>query len=163
MDTSQIYSSGILTKNEELLDAKNGYMSAKGPGVLVITNKRLLFLQKPGFFSKGFSLLYEGSLGSIVSVSITGLITKLLNVQMRTEQPAFQLLQFNLGSQEETDIVRQKLIGAKDEYKEKETISAKTVIIEQAETKEKADEILKKRLARGEITKEEFHDKIQRT
>ena len=163
METSQIYSSGILTKNEELLDTKSGYMVAKGAGVFVITNKRLLFLNKPGFFSKGYHLLYEGSLGSIVSVTTIGLITKLLNVQMRTEQSTFQLLQFKVGSVDETEIVRQKLIGAKEEYKEKETISAKTIIIEEAQDKEKADEILKKRLARGEITKEEFHEKIQRT
>ncbi|MCX6666389.1 MAG: PH domain-containing protein [Euryarchaeota archaeon] len=163
MDTTEIYSSGILTKNEELLDAKSGSMWSKGIGVLVITNKRILFLKKPGMFSKGFHLLFEGSLGSIVSVTTTGLISKMLNVQMRTVQPEFEILQFNVGSKEETEITRQKLIGAKDEYKEKETISAKTVIIEQVETKEKADEILKKRLARGEITKEEFHDKIQRT
>ena len=163
MDTSQIYSSGILTKNEELLDAKSGSMFSKGIGVFVITNKRILFLRKPGIFSKGFQLLFEGSLGSIVSVTTAGLISKMLNVQIRTEQSTFQILQFNVGSKEETEIVRQKLIGAKDEYKEKETISAKTIIIEQTETKEKADEILKKRLARGEITKEEFHDKIQRT
>jgi hypothetical protein len=87
----------------------------------------------------------------------------MLNVQIRTEQSALKLIQFNLGSKEGTEIIRQKLIGAKNEFKEKETIEAKTVIIESEGKKESADEILKKRLARGEITKEEFHDKIQRT
>jgi len=150
-------------KNEELLAAELGSMFSKGNGALVITNKRLLFLRKPGWFSKGFQLIFECSLGVIVSVTTTGLISKLLNVQIRTEQSALQIIQFNLGSKEETEIIRQKLIGAKTEFKEKEIIEAKTVIIEGEEKKESADEILKKRLARGEITKEEFHDKIQRT
>ena len=44
----------------------------------------------------------------------------------------------------------------------KRTIETKTVIIEE-ENKDKPEEILKKRLARGEITLEEFHQKIQRT
>jgi uncharacterized membrane protein len=43
-----------------------------------------------------------------------------------------------------------------------EMMQAMTVIIKEGK-KDSADEILKKRLARGEITKEEFHDKIQRT
>ncbi|DAC72836.1 MAG TPA: hypothetical protein DSN98_03230 [Thermoplasmata archaeon] len=163
MDTSQIYSSGILAKSEELLEARPGSMSTKGPGVFVITNKRLLFLQKPGFFSKGYHLFFECSLGVIVSVTTTGLLTKLLNVQIRNEQSAFQIYQFGVGSKDDVEVVCQKLLGAKNEYKEKETISAQTVIIEQAQNKENADDILKKRLARGEITKEEFHDKIQRT
>jgi hypothetical protein len=163
MDTSQIYSSGILTKNEELLDAELGFMYTKGKGALAITNKRLLFLQKPGLFSKGFHVLFECSLGSIVSITTTGLISKLLNVQIRTEQSALQIFHFKVGSSEETEIVSEKLIGAKNEFKEKEIIEAKTVIIEGEGKKESADEILKKRLARGEITKEEFHDKIQRT
>jgi hypothetical protein len=163
METSQIYSSGILAKNEELLAAEPGSMFSKGVGAFAITSKRLLFLRKPGLFSKGFQLIFECSLGAIVSVTMTGLLTAMLNVQIRTEQSALQLIQFNLGSKDGTEIIRQKLIGAKNEFKEKETIEAKTIIIEGEGKKESADEILKKRLARGEITKEEFHDKIQRT
>lgn len=162
METSEIYASGILMKSEELLEAKPGTLYTKGAGVMVITNKRLLFLQKAGFFSKGYHLLFECSLGSIVSVSLTG-FSRILNVQIRSTPSTFQIYQFSVGSKENAEVVRQKLIGAKDEFKEKEIIAAKTVIIEEAQEKEKADEILKKRLARGEITKEEFHDKIQRT
>jgi len=162
MDTSQIYSSGILKKGEELLDANLGRMKSFGNGVLTITNKRLLFLQKPGFFSKGFHVSFECSLGSIVSITITGLISKQLNVQYFNEQTTYEFEHFKLGSQAETEIILKKLIGAKDEFKEKKTIEAKRVIIEEG-NKDDAAEILKKRLARGEITKEEFHDKIQRT
>ena len=78
-----------------------------------------------------------------------------------------EIFHFAVGSRDETEIIRKKLIAARNEFKEKETtktktIQAKTVIVEEAK-KDSAAEILKKRLARGEITKEEFHDKIQRT
>ena len=162
MDTSQIYISGILKKGEELLDTNSGIMICIGKGVLTITNKRLLFLQKPGLFSKGFQVSFECLLGSIVSITITGLISKQLNVQYINEQNTYEIEHFKFGSQDETEFIMKKLIGAKDEFKEKGIIEAKQVIIEEG-NKDSAAEILKKRLARGEITKEEFHDKIQRT
>lgn len=163
MDTSQIYSSGILAKNEELIDAKPGVMVAVARGIFVITNKRVLFLKKPGMLSKGLEVCFECSLGAIVSVSTEGLVSKILNIQFRDEDSTIPIYQFLAGSKQEVEIIRQKILGAKAEYKEKEVITAKTIIIEEAQKKETADEILKKRLARGEITKEEFHDKIQRT
>jgi hypothetical protein len=92
-------------------------------------------------------------------VTTSGLVSKDLNVQSGRE-----IFHFSVDSRDETEIIMKKLIGAKDEFKEKEkeTIRATTVIIEEGK-KDSAAEILKKRLARGEITKEEFHDKIQRT
>jgi len=85
----------------------------------------------------------------------------MLNVQSGNE-----IYHFSVGSRAETEIIRKKLIAVKNEFKEKETqtktVQATTVIIEEGK-KDNAAEILKKRLARGEITKEEFHDKIQRT
>lgn len=163
MDTSQIYSSGILAKNEELIDAKPGVMIAVARGIFVITNKRVLFLKKSDLFSKGFNIVFEYSLGSIMSVTTSGIISKYLDVQVKDEQASLPIYQFLIKPKQDVDILRQKILGAKAEYKEKEVITAKTVIIEEAQKKETADEILKKRLARGEITKEEFHDKIQRT
>ncbi|MFH1101655.1 MAG: SHOCT domain-containing protein [Methanobacteriota archaeon] len=162
MDTSEIYSSGILQKNEELIHATFGSLVSKGSGVFLITNKRILLLKRPGMFSKGYSILFFLSLGVITSVSISGFVSKILHVQS-----GMDIYRFAVGNQQETEIIRTKLIAAKKEFKEKEdtktkTIQAKTVIVEEAE-KESAAEILKKRLARGEITKEEFHDKIQRT
>jgi uncharacterized membrane protein len=162
MDTSEIYSSGILHKNEELIHVTFGSMVSKGSGVFIITDKRILLLKRPGVFSKGYHILFFLSLGVITSVAISGLISKILNVQS-----GMDIYHFSVGSKDETEIIREKLIAAKNEFKEKETdktktIQAKKVIIEEAK-KDSAAEILKKRLARGEITKEEFHDKIQRT
>ena len=159
IDTSEIHRSGILKRGEELLEVIAGNM--QGSGVLVITNRRFLFLKKPGIFSKGFHVIFECSLGHIVSVTITGLISKQLNIQVRMEE-GFQIFNFNIGSREITEIFAEKLIGAKDELIEEQTIEAKRIIIEEG-NKDKAEEILKKRLARGEITLDEFHEKIQRT
>jgi uncharacterized membrane protein len=159
MDTSEIYSSGILVKGEEILHANYGSMTPNGNGVFVITNKRLLFLKKPGLFSKGYHIIFYVSLGIIASVTISGIVSKSLNVQYER-----RIHHFSVGSRDETEIIMKKLIGAKAEFveKKKQIIQATTVIIEEGK-KDSADEILKKRLARGEITKEEFHDKIQRT
>ena len=77
-------------------------------------------------------------------------------------EEGFQIFNFNIGSREITEIFAEKLIGAKDELIEEQTIEAKRIIIEEG-NKDKAEEILKKRLARGEITLDEFHEKIQRT
>jgi len=162
IDTSEIHRFGILKKGEELLECIAGNMRGSGSGVLVITNKRFLFLRKPGMFSKGFHVIFECSLGHIVSVTITGLISKQLNIQIRMEGGSFQIFNFNIGSQDITEIFAEKLIGAKDELIEEQTIEAKRIVIEEG-NKDKAEEILKKRLARGEITLDEFHEKIQRT
>ena len=161
IDTSEIHRSGIFKRGEELLEVIAGNMQGSGSGVQVITNRRFLFLRKPGIFSKGFHVIFECSLGHIVSVTITGLISKQLNIQVRMEE-GFQIFNFNIGSREITEIFAEKLIGAKDELIEEQTIEAKRIIIEEG-NKDKAEEILKKRLARGEITLDEFHEKIQRT
>jgi len=162
IDTSEIHRFGILKKGEELLEGIAGNMRGSGSGVLVITNKRFLFLRKPGMFSKGFHVIFECSLGHIISVTITGLISKQLNIQVRMEGEKFEIFNFNIGSREITEIFTKKLIGAKDEFVEEQTIEAKRIVIEEG-NKDKAEEILKKRLARGEITLDEFHEKIQRT
>ena len=162
IDTSEIHRSGILKRGEELLECIAGNMQGSGSGVLVITNWRFLFLRKPGIFSKGYNVIFECSLSLITSVTMTGLISKQLNIQVRMEGGAFEIFNFRIGSKEITEIFTDKLIGAKNEYIEEQIVEAKRVIIEEG-NKDKAEEILKKRLARGEITLEEFHQKIQRT
>ena len=161
MYISEIRKSGILKKGEEQLESKDGYMTGSGKGVLVITNKRFLFLKRPGIFSKGFHVIFECSLGNIVSVTITGLISKTLNVQIKNDNGEAFIYSYKVGNSELTEIFSDKLIGAKDEYIEEVTVEAQRVIIEEG-NKDKAMQILQKRLARGEITLEEFHQLVQR-
>ena len=161
MDTSEVHRSGILKKGEELLEFKPGFMQGSGKGALVITNKRFLFLGKPGIFSKGFHVIFECSLSFIMSVTISGLISKQLNLQVKMQDGPPNIFKFNVGSSNETDILTKKIIGAKDEFIEEKIVEAQRVIIEEG-NKDKAMEVLQKRLARGEITLEEFHQIVQR-
>ena len=90
------------------------------------------------------------------------MISKQLNVQIRDSGNQTGIYRFNVGNLEATQAFSEKLIGAKNEFIEAQIVEAKNIIIQEG-NKDDAVEILKKRLARGEITLEEFHKKIQRT
>lgn len=160
MDTSRVISSGILKKGEEIIEYTEGSWKIKSnvtTGFLLITNKRFMFLKKPGIFAKGLSVIYQCSLGDILSVSPGGLFGKRLDINIE-ENGEIKTLIFSCSNPQ---IVNQKLNGAKENFVEEQTIDAKRVIIEEG-NKDNAMEILKKKLARGEITLEEFHQKVQR-
>jgi len=162
MNTSEIYSSGVLSKGEEITDCiKGSYCknNKRKKGLIVFTNKRLLFLQKPrGHCAKGFNVLQFYSWGDILSTSTAGLVSKRLNVNIKRNEG----IEIGVFSCDKVEDIARKIVERKNSYVEETVVEAKTVVIEEA-NKDKADEILKKRLARGEITLEEFHQKIQRT
>lgn len=171
MDTSKIYAAGILNKGEEIAKhvdckfkttLKNNWTGKEQyrtvSGILVITNKRLLFVQKPGWFSSGLNVLFYCALGSILSVSVSGLILKQLNVNVQRAERT-EIAQFPCAN---AQLFAKKIIEHKNKFVEEKIIEAKRVIIEEGK-KDNATEILQKRLARGEITLEEFHKKVQRT
>lgn len=159
MDTSDIHVSGILKKGEELLNYVEGhYKDNDVRGFLVLTNKRFLFLKKPSLFSKGLDILVSCSLGNIMSVSTGGLLIKLLNLTI-SKDDKIKVLHFSCQN---IELFAQKVVGAKQEFAEEQKIEAKRILIEEG-NKDSADDILKKRLARGEIDTEEFHKRIQRT
>ena len=161
MDTAIVISSGILKKGEEIIEFCVGSLKGKtgdvSTGKIQITNKRFLFLKKSGLFSKGLNVIFHNSLGKILSVSPGGVFGKKLDITFDDEAGIKTLIFYCKNPQ----IVNQKLVGAKDEFTEDQKIDAKRVIIEEGK-KDNAMELLKKRLARGEITLEEFHRKVQR-
>lgn len=161
MDTTKVYSSGILKKGEDIIDFCEGSWKRKSgdivKGNLLITNKRFLFLQKPGLFAKGLNVVFNSSLGEILSISPGGIFGKRLEISFEEEDE----IKTQIFSCKNPQIVNQKLVGAKDDFSEEQKIEAKRVIIEEG-AKDNSMEILKKRLARGEITLEEFHRKVQR-
>ncbi|AKG54068.1 hypothetical protein DGWBC_1430 [Dehalogenimonas sp. WBC-2] len=63
---------------------------------------------------------------------------------------------------QDNELCASRLLEAKTAFKERETIEAKTIFIEEAK-KDKPSEIIQKRLARGEIDLDEFHRLIQRS
>jgi len=66
MDILQAHKSGILKKGEDICEHIEGTIKNKNnfdeSDMLVITNKRFLFLKKPGFFSKGLNVIFALSL-----------------------------------------------------------------------------------------------------
>jgi len=93
-----------------------------------------------------------------MSVSTMGLIHKKFNLTTKKDDK----IETDIFSCDRVDIIAQKIVENRNSYVKPKVVEAKTVIIEEA-NKDKASEILQRRLARGEITLDEFHQKIQRT
>ncbi|PPD57284.1 hypothetical protein [Dehalogenimonas etheniformans] len=162
--TEQLLTSGIVSENENVIHYYGGSLSLGAGwsgGYAFITEKRLIFgRQAQGWSSRGIDLIFECELGDILSVSTNGWFDKRANFAVKQNG---QIVQCTLSSPYNIAFA-QSLIESKRSYKEKRTVVANTIIIEEAKKeKEKASEILQKRLARGEISLEEFHQKIQRT
>ena len=160
MDNAEIYKSGILNKGEEVKYCFRGNeIEERIKGLLVLTNKRLLFLTKPsGWGAKGLSVNFTYPWNSVLSVSTSGLVFKRLNVNCQREQ---RIIEYVFSS-DEVENSANKIVACKNNCSEETTIEAQKVIIEEV-PKEKAMAILQKRLARGEITLAEFNKLITRT
>ena len=168
-------------KGEEIVGYFKTYLNISSlrqdAGLLVLTNKRFLFVQRPsGLFSKGFDVLYSLEWNDITSVSTSGFLLKRVNVTMRIKD-AIKKLQFDCDNVEQikyiarkgqfsfgvADQIAEKIAMCKKNYLEPTTIQATKVVIEEAnKDKENAIVILQKRLAKGEITLEEFHKLVTR-
>ena len=148
MDSAELYTSGILNENEDVFEFIKGKMLNVGSGFLVVTYKQLLFVTKPNILGTGLMLKKEIHLMDMSSVSITrsGAIPW---IQIQTTYAGTSL--FRCKDLKE---FRTKLIAHKKRFAD----------VYQPDNKgDTPANILKKRLARGEIDLEEFHQKIQRT
>ncbi len=170
IDSSDVYSAGVLKKGEEIVEhtmcrldtTKKNIRGQKQKdslsGVIVITNKRLLFVRKP-ITSSGLDILFHCPYGDILSVSTKGSLIRKITVNYQFTDNIKSAVFWDL---KDIESFAEKLNLIKNSFVEDKSIEAKRVIIEEA-PKDKATEILQKRLARGEITLEEFHEKVQRT
>jgi len=162
MNIQEMHSSGVLNKGEEIAENFKGtYFQVNNGqnGIVLFTNKRFLFLKKAsGWGSRGFNVMMFCSWGDVVSVSTTGLISKRLNLSVKNSDK----MEMHIFSCNQAQDVAKKIIENKNNFVGKAVIEAKTVIIEEA-NKDNAMKILQKRLARGEISLEEFNKLIQRT
>ncbi|MFH1695385.1 MAG: hypothetical protein ABH850_03035 [Candidatus Micrarchaeota archaeon] len=169
MDESVILNAGIIRNEEEIvglsqskfktaeIDNKGNRKLKNYSGTLLLTNQRLLFIKKPSWFSNGLDIVFHCSLKDILSISTTGIISKKLNVNVQENQD-IRKSEFNCANP--TKVV-ELLNEAKQRFVEKEVIHAEKFIIHESK-KEDSQELLKKKLAKGEISLEEFHQKIQR-
>lgn len=129
-------------------------------GLLFLTNNRLIFLKETGVFSKEFNTLFTIPLKQIINVSTGGMMIKHLNVELQKEG-GIQPVRFEAN---ETEPFKKKIIEQRNNLKEaetKEVITAQKIIIEE-KPDETPMEVLKRKLAKGEITTEEFHKRVQR-
>jgi hypothetical protein len=175
MNTQDIYASGVLDVGEEVSHCfpacqinNNGESTS---GVLALTNQRFIFLRRPkGWNSKGFDLSIAIRWENVLSVSSSGLLFKRLNVKLRYGKVVET---FQFSCQDKLEDVIQKISNCKNTYNEiaktqnnnnnSTSVEASQVkIVVQESTKDNAIVILQKRLARGEITLEEFHRLVQR-
>ena len=157
MSVSEIRSSGILKKDEDATEIISGSMIGQPTGILVITNKRFLFVRKAGMFSKGLNLIFSCSLGDIMSISTKGILSNKIDLTVNINGKT----RLRTLLCREAEVFAKKILYAKENFAEEKTIEAKNIIITGG-SKDKALDILKKRLARGEITLEEFHQLVQR-
>ena len=154
MDTSELFSSGIINGWEkifEVFDGKLRYVNDRGiwcliKAFLVITNERVIMVNKRGFFSKGYSVKLSIQLINILSVSIKGGLPSWLEIIGTNYGTTFFRCKDN-------KLLQEKLVAYKNRLFENLKTSGKT---------ENPQDILRKRLARGEITLEEFHRYVQR-
>jgi len=151
--------SDYLKPNEEVIDSIDGTMQYSGKGTVVLTNKRLMYFKRTSILSDKTEMFISLSLGDVREVSLFGIVRKVINIKAEQKN---RIITYTCQCKE-PETFMQRIKGATQEYKEDVTIDAKQVVIVEQGKKDSAADILKKRLARGEITKEEFHDKIQRT
>jgi len=168
VDLERVKESIFLKNGEELVEAVDCVFNAddlKGTfgdypkGVLVLTNNRLIFAQITGLLRKTSKVLINQEYRNLLGVSRGGvLFGKHVLVSVEKDQST-KTLKFSCIP--DIDRVIEKIAELKNSHVEEKTIVAQKVIIEEKE-KENAMQILQKKLARGEITVEEFHKRVQR-
>ena len=77
---------GFIRTKHKVVEAKG-----KDKGVLVLTNQRLIWLNKKGVFSKSYHMTFEVPLQDITGISETGRITKRICISDRTGEYRFRI------------------------------------------------------------------------
>lgn len=114
-------------------------------------------MKRPNYDLVQGSIMKGSNLNEIMSISTQGLVSKKIFININS-MGTVNTFEFYIKNPNK---VAQDIKNAKDSFEESIVVEAKRVIIEGG-TKDKAMEILKKRLARGEITLDEFHRVVQR-
>ena len=77
---------GFIRTKHKVVEAKG-----KDKGVLVLTNQRLIWLNKKGVFSKSYHMTFEVPLQDITGISEAGRITKRICISDRTGEYRFRI------------------------------------------------------------------------
>jgi len=139
------------------------------PLICFVTNRRFLTvekIEKHSFFSSKISKNYyvnnSWNLDEILGITpeTTGIFTKRIGpITISTKSEGMTIQNRIYMDYSETFV--NTLIESKKRFSKEKIIEAQKVIIQEGD-KESAIKILQRRLARGEITLEEFHQLVQR-
>ncbi|MFA4855915.1 MAG: hypothetical protein WC634_05015 [archaeon] len=169
MDLNKARESLVLDKGEEFvanLSCRADWVETGPPeafesknGALVLTSNRLVFLKTGGFWSNELSPLFSLALKSVVNITTGGALMKHMVVSVERGEKMQDFTFY--GKEKELQSFRGNILEQRAEIKEKEVVTAQKIIIEE-KPEEKPMEVLKRKLAKGEITTEEFHKRVQR-
>ncbi len=152
----------VLGKTEHVIfdtPATYYFENKSASGKLIFTNKRFFFVTVTGFFSKTVNLIVSNNYSDVVGVTLKTtlfIIKKLVfSLQLHHANKEF-VFQLTKDAQAIYERVRELINQASHE----KTIVTNLVVNEVKE--DKPLQLLQKKLARGEITLEEFHKRVQR-
>jgi len=128
-------------------------------GVLVLTSNRLVFLKMGGFWSNELFPAFSLSLKSVMNIATGGAIMKHMVVSIEKGEKMQDFTFY--GKENELQSFRGNIFEQRSNITEKEVVTTKKIIIEE-KPEESPMEALKRKLAKGEITTEEFHKRVQR-
>ena len=188
-EISDLYQNGILNNGEEVLSVEpcivmiadlskssiestfNSIDSIDSPNSFLcfVTNRRLLVVKKMvsgSLFSSrkttAYCVNYSWNLDEILSVTpkTIGIFTKRIGpITISTKSEG--TTKHYVINMDYSDTFANTLIETKKRFNKEKVIEAQKVIIQEGD-KESAIKVLQRRLARGEITIEEFHQIVQR-
>lgn len=164
MEIDEIAESGIIFEDGEHINEQTVAIVHRGNKsyynvICIITNKRLIFLQEAGagFFSKGYNVLMQCPLDSILSATSGGVLFKHLTITVRELLVVSRFIIQCKNYEAFTRI----LIDSKKNYEPNPMkVSIDNLKIESKEENgnkiDKPLDVLKLRYAKGEITKEQY-------
>ena len=129
--------SEYLKPNEDVIESIDGIMQYSGKGTVLLTNKRLLYFKKTGVFSEKKELFISLYLGDVREVFLSGIVKKVINI--KTEQKN-RIITYTCQCKD-PETFMQRIKGAKQEYKEDQTIDTKQVVIIEQGKKDSAADI----------------------
>lgn len=175
--TSYLYDNGVLENGEEILstesffwldaDKRTNSISENArhikATICFVTNMRLIVVGVIRRFTRTeYSVFCSWSYDDIISITPTmrGIFTTTIG-GLKVSIKSADKTKLQIFTKGHSDTFVNTLIDQKKIWKPKKVIQAQNIIIQEGKN-EGAIKILQKRLARGEITIEEFHQIVQR-
>ena len=126
---------------------------------LVLTTKRFFLVQVRGLFSKSVAILKSVPYEDVVRITLEPQMLFWKKIVFSINE-GHSTSDFSFLNVPDVEMVYKRIRELVQQAKDEKTLDA-TVVIRQKKD-EKPIEMLKRKLARGEITTKEFHERVQR-